>query len=119
MHSIIVKYIKITENGKTHETINTEDVSKYIEGLNEENTKFKQELQQIKSKKRESGYLTAKEAAEYIGLSVQTIYNMKSNGMFVLERDYSLTKTGRPRFKLEALDLWLAGKRSKILHAAT
>lgn len=117
MHDIVVKYLKITENGKTHETINVEDVTKYIEKINEENKKLKQELQQIQSKKRESGYLNAKEAAEYIGLSVQTIYNMKSNGSFLFERDYSLTKTGRPRFKLEALDAWLAGKRTKILRA--
>lgn len=112
MYEVVTKYIRITSSGKTNEIIAIEDVSREIERLREENKQLKQELQQIKSKKRDSGYLTPREAAEYIGVSVQTIYNMRSKGTFVLHRDYDQTKSGRPRFKLDALDSWLTGKRS-------
>lgn len=114
MYEVVTKYIRITSNGNTNEIIATEDVSREVERLREENKQLKQELQQIKNKKRDSGYLTPREAAEYIGVSVQTIYNMRSKGTFVLHRDYDQTKSGRPRFKLDALDSWLTGKKRQL-----
>jgi len=115
MHKIISKYYRLTINEKSLETMPMEDVTHIIERLKEENRQLKSELKKLKGKKNSSGLLSSKEAAEYIGVTTQTIYNLKDQGKFVLNRDYVLTKSGRPRYKIEALDEWLTGTRRKHL----
>lgn len=110
MYEVVTKYIRITSNGKTNEIIATEDVSREVERLREENKRLKQELLDKKEKKQDSGFLSTEEAAEYLKVTPQHIRNLVHKKKLVFMRDFVKTSTGRLMFKKKALDSWIEGR---------
>ncbi|MGE4318630.1 MAG: helix-turn-helix domain-containing protein [Deferribacterales bacterium] len=115
MYEVVTKYIRITSNGKTNEIIATEDVSREIERLREENKRLKQELSDKKEKKQDSGFLNTNEAAEYLKVTPQHVRNLVNDKKLVFMRDFVKTSSGRLMFKKKALDSWIEGRTNTRL----